>query len=708
MDEEQKQGNVKARMENRKFRSKSVASMDPRSPYFTSSGLNRAPSVACVMGCSGRLPNKQSSRQSVSYLGLATHAADLWEQDDVPEGNGQIPGLNLYLSPDDPKAVTIRQHYYPEGGWGWVVCGCAIVIQALSIGLLFSYGIFLYQIRKQFDPDVNTLAAVCLGALSTGVALLLSPVVVAICRKKSTRLIAIIGGLVTALGYLFTSFTTQFHQLFLSYGIVISCGVSLTRDATTLMVGQYFKRRRSLVEIMVSCGTGLGIMVMPIVLSESIRTIGWRLGLQAITGIVFMCFLLAIFYRPASLYHPQRRAILHLKSLQKRSRAKDKKTLVEKPHFFDFGVLKSRTVQILIFGTSLTAFGVHTPIILLTYQGKTEGLDYQLLLLLQVYLGLAFILGSGAFGLIVVKKSMQCMIAPQYLCQASSFMISVSLVAFTALQHYYGYVLFVWVYGIFYGGYCYSLKMYIFDKVRARNFAKAWGFLQCCQAIPHFVGIPLTGYLNELYDGKTGFYFSAAFTFIGSMSLFLIDLHKRRTKKGKMSVLSHARRRSDACMSRTFSRRSLSQDSVYGRNPPLTRLQQRSMTVSNYTDLRRQELTCISEEAMLDNIWEDFVDECITSCNKEEKYLVLSEYEQNLNKTQESADHDKTGRTRRKSSLVSSPTLDRCPKCRRFVSASIDGATNQDQSHHSGSLGLRQLPTPVGSVDVSQEATSSL
>lgn len=48
------------------------------------------------------------------------------------------------------------------------------------------------------------------------------------------------------------------------------------------------------------------------------RSIGWRLGLQALTGIVFSTFILGIFYRPASLYHPQRRAILHLKSMQKR------------------------------------------------------------------------------------------------------------------------------------------------------------------------------------------------------------------------------------------------------------------------------------------------------------------------------------------------------------------------------------------------------
>lgn len=37
--------------------------------------------------------------------------------------------------------------------------------------------------------------------------------------------------------------------------------------------------------------------------------------------------------------------------------------------------------------------------------------------------------------------------------------------------------------GIFVGGYHYSLKMFTFEKVRARNFARAWGFVQFSQVI---------------------------------------------------------------------------------------------------------------------------------------------------------------------------------------------------------------------------------
>ena len=60
-----------------------------------------------------------------------------------------------------------------------------------------------------------------LGAMSMSISFLVSPIIIGFCRRKSTRLTAVMGGLVTALGCLFTSFASQFHQLFFSYGAMI-------------------------------------------------------------------------------------------------------------------------------------------------------------------------------------------------------------------------------------------------------------------------------------------------------------------------------------------------------------------------------------------------------------------------------------------------------------------------------------------------------
>lgn len=91
----------------------------------------------------------------------------------------------------------------------------------------------------------------------------------------------------------------------------------------------------------------------PIYLSTS-SAIGWRLGLQAVTVVVFITFILGTFYRSASLYHPQRRAILHLKN-QKR-KIKDKNKANDGPPFFDFSTLRSKTVRILLISTGDSHF----------------------------------------------------------------------------------------------------------------------------------------------------------------------------------------------------------------------------------------------------------------------------------------------------------------------------------------------------------------
>jgi hypothetical protein len=46
-------------------------------------------------------------------------------------------------------------------------------------------------------------------------------------RRRSYRLTGLLGGLTAALGCLFSSFASQFHQLFLSYGIITGTTAAL-------------------------------------------------------------------------------------------------------------------------------------------------------------------------------------------------------------------------------------------------------------------------------------------------------------------------------------------------------------------------------------------------------------------------------------------------------------------------------------------------
>ncbi len=46
------------------------------------------------------------------------------------------------------KSATFRQHYYPEGGWGWVVAACCFAANAFTFGLQLSFGVMQAELLR--------------------------------------------------------------------------------------------------------------------------------------------------------------------------------------------------------------------------------------------------------------------------------------------------------------------------------------------------------------------------------------------------------------------------------------------------------------------------------------------------------------------------------------------------------------------------------
>lgn len=80
-----------------------------------------------------------------------------------------------------------------------------------------------------------------------------------------------------------------------------------------------------------------------------------------------------------------------------------------------------------------------------------------------------------------------------------------------------------------------------------------------------------------------------------------------------------------------------------------------------YEDMKK-EINCISEEIFADLCMEDDFDDSITSCDKEEKFLMPSEFENNLFKTEETLEK---GRACGKDCEMHSEPLHYCTACFR-------------------------------------------
>ncbi|EGI65309.1 Monocarboxylate transporter 14, partial [Acromyrmex echinatior] len=359
------------------------------------------------------------------------------------------------------------------------------------------------------------------GALSAAISRGSAPLVVGACRRGNTRLTAVIGGLVLALASLFTSFAVQMHQVLLSYGLVLGTGAGLVRETASLVLGNYFRKRREFVEMVVQAGTGVGIVLFSVVYKEAVGKLGWRPGLQSVTGALSLAFFLGLIYRSASLYHPQRRAILHLKNQRSKVKEKKSSTKIPRQPLVDLSPLGSRPVRMLMLAAGAAGFGLYTPAFYIALQGYQDGLEASALVLLQTFLGLAAALGCAALGVVIVRPSAQCLVSRQYLCQAALIGVAVAQVALGSVQGYHGLVLASALYGASLGGTLYSLKMLALERLRARHFARSWALVQAAEALPILLGVPLTGYMNAS-SPRVGYYACTLSSLCGAALLFLV------------------------------------------------------------------------------------------------------------------------------------------------------------------------------------------
>ena len=95
------------------------------------------------------------------------------------------------------------------------------------------------------------------------------------------------------------------------------------------------------------------------------RNFGWRQGLQIISVFCCLVFLLGTCYRSATMYHPQRRAILHLKS-QRRKLLESNIMKAEKSNSVtDLKAFKTRALHFAFAAAFFAAFAFYLPIVYL-------------------------------------------------------------------------------------------------------------------------------------------------------------------------------------------------------------------------------------------------------------------------------------------------------------------------------------------------------
>ncbi len=172
--------------------------------------------------------------------------------------------------------------------YGWNVLALVVVLQALTIGLLFtSFSFWIEPWGEQFGVGRGeVLFIVTVFNLIVG---FLGPVVGTAVDRFSKRWLTVIGLTALALGLSLISVVESFWQIFAIYVVLMPVAMSFSGAlmAQALAV-RWFPDRGGFAIGISALGTSLGGIVMPIVVAIFLEAGGWRLAHQYLALLVVL------------------------------------------------------------------------------------------------------------------------------------------------------------------------------------------------------------------------------------------------------------------------------------------------------------------------------------------------------------------------------------------------------------------------------------
>jgi OFA family oxalate/formate antiporter-like MFS transporter len=160
--------------------------------------------------------------------------------------------------------------------YGWVVVGAFCIIGTTIWGIRYSFGIFFKSIESEF----GLTRAVTSAVFSTQMVLggLFAIIGGWAIDRYGPRIVLFLMGIFTGLGLLLTSQTSLPWQLFITYSLLLSLGVSAIYVVLMTTVSRWFDKRRGLALGIASSGAGLGQVIMAPLATFLISSFDWRMA----------------------------------------------------------------------------------------------------------------------------------------------------------------------------------------------------------------------------------------------------------------------------------------------------------------------------------------------------------------------------------------------------------------------------------------------
>ncbi|XP_074519932.1 monocarboxylate transporter 12-B [Halichoeres trimaculatus] len=456
----------------------------------------------------------------------------------------------------------------PDGGWGWVIVGCCFMVTVCTRAVTRCVSIFFVEFQAHFGADYAATAWI--HSLVDCTTMLCAPVGSLVGNRWSCRVAVMLGGLLSSIGLLLSSFCSSLELLYLSMGVLTGVGFALCYTPAIAMVGCYFRRRKALAYGIAMSGSGIGTFVLAPAVQLLIELYSWRGALLVLSAFVANLCVCGALLRPITVQeeeeedtegkeaesageekqgniqkHDAELAIKPSKESEDRLLSASPAPQPQVKRSFSSVFLSSKEYRFLLLpdflGLSVSflflASGCSLPFVYLVPYALSVGVSHQQAAFLMSILGVIDIVGNITFGWLTDRR---CLKPYRLACYIFSVAME-GLCCLTAplLRSFALLVPFAVLYGYFDGAYVALIPVVTSDLVGAPYLSSALGVVYFLHAIPYLISPPVGGWLVDVTGSYTPtFFLSGTALLLSALVLFTVAAIRRCRSRQKLTTIS--------------------------------------------------------------------------------------------------------------------------------------------------------------------------
>ncbi|CAG2100590.1 unnamed protein product [Medioppia subpectinata] len=456
---------------------------------------------------------------------LMANTANNGKQIVIKQSNGNCPETNSKSNKtDDMKSATSGRKSTTIDEFN--IHTYAIVIASATIngtifGVVNSFGVLYVYLLEMFKTQQKVqfleplIAGV--GSLCVGLIFFCSIFASILTDRFGIQRVCFVGGLLATIGMYTSSLSTSLSHLYLTYGVILGLGSSLVYAPSLVILGHYFKRRLGLVNGLVTAGSAVFTVIMPILLKMLIESKGIQSTLEYLSLLMSTLMVCALTFKENSSFKSKvcGNGDIEKSNIKSVSRRVVNSSLYKNKLY----LLWSTTILLSLFGYFVPFFHLvkHANDVNSEFNGE----------ILVTCIGAFSCLGRFITGPIADISGINRVVLQQI-----AFMSIGLLTILITVANSFGLLLICCGLGLFDGCFITLLGPIAFDLVGPENASQAIGLLLCFCSLPLTVGPPIAAYIYDIKGNYTlAFGLAGIPPLVGAFLMFFIIRFQRQVNK---------------------------------------------------------------------------------------------------------------------------------------------------------------------------------